>query len=59
MFIDLSLGIPIFINLIAILLLTPKFLELLRDYRARHMGIGVVDPNFRVFSDDKQDDGAD
>ncbi|MDR3254499.1 MAG: amino acid carrier protein [Synergistaceae bacterium] len=53
MFIDLSLGIPIFINLIAILLLTPKFLSLLKDYRARYMGIGKVDPNFKVFSDDK------
>lgn len=53
MFIDLSLGIPIFINLIAILLLTPKFLSLLKDYRARYMGVGKVDPDFRVFSDDK------
>jgi AGCS family alanine or glycine:cation symporter len=53
MFIDLSLGIPIFINLIAIVLLTPKFLSLLKDYRARYMGIGKVDPNFKVFSDDK------
>jgi AGCS family alanine or glycine:cation symporter len=53
MFIDMSLGIPIFVNLIAILLLTPKFLSLLRDYRARYMGIGEVDPNFKVFSDEK------
>jgi AGCS family alanine or glycine:cation symporter len=36
MFIGLSLGIPIFINLIAILLLTPKFLLLMKDYRVRY-----------------------
>lgn len=53
MFIDLSLGIPIFINLIAMLILSPKFFALLKDYRARHMGIGKVDPNFKVFYEDK------
>lgn len=49
MFIDVPIGVPIFINLFAILLLTPKFLSLLRDYRARYMNIGEVDPNFKVF----------
>lgn len=52
MFIDLSLGIPIFINLISILILSPKFFSLLKDYRARHMGIGKTDPNFKVFYED-------
>ncbi len=49
MFIDVSIGIPIFVNLFAILLLTPKFLQLLRDYRARYMGQGEIDPTFKVF----------
>ncbi len=49
MFIDVSVGIPIFINLFAILLLTPKFMALLRDYRARYMGQGEIDPDFKVF----------
>ncbi|EFC90696.1 amino acid carrier protein [Dethiosulfovibrio peptidovorans DSM 11002] len=49
MFIDISIGIPIFVNLLAILLLTPKFLDLLRDYRARYMGHGKVDADFKVF----------
>jgi len=49
MFIDVSVGIPIFINLFAILLLTPKFMALLRDYRARYMGQGEIDPGFKVF----------
>ena len=53
MFIDLSLGIPIFINLVAILILTPKFLALLKDYRARYMGKGTVDPKFKVFYEDR------
>ena len=39
MFIDVSMGIPIFINLFAILILTPKFPSLLRDYRARYISI--------------------
>ena len=50
MFIDVSIGVPIFINLFAILLLTPKFLSLLRDYRARYMNIGETDLNFEVHS---------
>ncbi|MCF7936185.1 MAG: amino acid carrier protein [Synergistales bacterium] len=49
MFIDVSVGIPIFINLFAILLLTPKFLQLFRDYRARYMNIGEIDPDFKIF----------
>lgn len=53
MFIDLSLGIPIFINLTAILILSPKFFQLLKDYRARYMGIGSIDPKFKVFYEDK------
>jgi AGCS family alanine or glycine:cation symporter len=42
-------GAPTFINLFAILLLTPKFLELLKDFKARHLGVGKIDPNCRVF----------
>lgn len=49
MFIDVSMGIPIFINLFAILLLAPKFLSLLRDYRARYMNAGEIDPDFKLF----------
>lgn len=52
MFIDLSLGIPIFINLIAVLILTPKFTALLKDYRARYMGKGETVPGFKVFYED-------
>ena len=50
--VDVSLLIPVFSNLLAIFLLRKKFWELLKDYKARYMGIGVVDPNFYVFYED-------
>jgi len=53
MFIDLSLGIPIFINLIAIFILAPKFFALLKDYKARYMNIGTVDPKLKIFYEDR------
>ena len=50
--VDVSLLIPVFSNLLAIFLLRKKFWELLKDYKARYMGIGKVDPNFYVFYED-------
>lgn len=54
MFIDLALGIPIFVNLISIIMLSGKFASLLRDYKARIMGKGAVDPSFKVFYEDAE-----
>lgn len=54
MFADLSVGLPIFINLFAILMLTPKFMELFRDYKARYMGMGETVPGFKVFYEDPE-----
>lgn len=51
---DLTTGIPAFINLIVIVLLSGKFFQLLKDYRARYLGIGQVDPNFKLFDEDTQ-----
>lgn len=48
-FADISSGIPTFANLLALLLLSGKFVSLLKDFKARHMGIGNVDPQFKVF----------
>lgn len=48
---DLCLIIPVFINLIIMLIMSPKFFQLLRDYKARYMGIGTVNPNFQPFYD--------
>ena len=47
--IDITLVIPIFFNIIALVLLGGKFKELLNDYSARYLGKGTVDPNFKVF----------
>ncbi|MEG2678845.1 MAG: amino acid carrier protein [Oscillospiraceae bacterium] len=53
LFADLATGIPTFINVAVVLILMPKFLALLKDYKARYLGIGVVDPEFSVFYEDK------
>ncbi len=51
--VDLSTGVPTFANLFAMLFLMGKFLELLKDYKARYMGIGEVDPDFLIWYEDK------
>lgn len=51
---DLTTGIPAFINLIVIICLSGKFFQLLRDYKARYLGIGKVDPDFKLFDEDVQ-----
>ena len=52
--VDLSTGVPTFANLIAMLFLMKKFLELMKDYKARYMGIGEVDPDFVIWYEDKK-----
>jgi len=52
-FSDASTALPIFANLLALLILAPRFVELLRDYKARYMGIGEIDPNFKPFYHDR------
>ncbi len=52
-FSDASTALPIFANLLALLILAPRFVELLKDYKARYMGIGQVDPNFKPFYHDR------
>lgn len=52
--VDLSTGIPTFANLFAMLFLLKKFLGLLKDYKARYMGIGEVDPEFVLWYEDKK-----
>jgi len=55
LFADMSTALPIFANILAILILSPKFFSLLKDYKARHMGIGEIDPDFKVFYDEQKD----
>ncbi|MFC4409126.1 alanine/glycine:cation symporter family protein [Chungangia koreensis] len=52
-FADITTAIPTFINLVVIMVLSKKFFELLRDYKARHLNIGTIDPDFNVFYEDK------
>lgn len=51
-FADITSAIPTFINVIVILILSNKFFALLRDYKARYMGIGRIDPNLSLFYED-------
>ena len=46
---DFSSGLPTYVNLFVIIMLSGKFFEILKDYKARYMGIGQIDPNFKIF----------
>ena len=50
--VDLTLVIPVFANLLGLIGLRGKFWALLKDYKARYMGKGKVDPNFNLFYED-------
>lgn len=49
LFADLATGIPTFVNVAVILVLAPKFIQLLNDYKARYLNIGEIDETFEVF----------
>jgi AGCS family alanine or glycine:cation symporter len=53
-FADITSAIPTFINVVVILILSKKFFELLADYKARYLGIGSVDPAFKLFYEAKK-----
>ncbi len=46
---DAATAFPIFANMIAMFILTPVFIKLYKDYRARYKGIGKIDENYQVF----------
>lgn len=52
--VDLGTGVPTFANLFAMVFLLGKFFSLLKDYKARYMGIGEVDPEFVIWYEDKK-----
>ncbi|MEN1761592.1 sodium:alanine symporter family protein [Anoxynatronum sibiricum] len=52
LFADLTSAIPTFINVLVILVLSPTFIHLVKDYRGRHLGDGDFDRNFHVFYED-------
>lgn len=55
LFSDASTALPIFANVLSLIILSPKFIELLKDYKARYMGIGEIDPNFKVFYEENKE----
>ncbi|WP_324822644.1 sodium:alanine symporter family protein [Sinanaerobacter sp. ZZT-01] len=58
LFSDASTALPIFANIVALLILAPKFTDLIKDYQARYMGIGKVDPNFKIFYEKEENEAA-
>ncbi|MCD7952382.1 MAG: amino acid carrier protein [Synergistaceae bacterium] len=52
LFSDASTALPIFANVVTLMLLAPKFIELLNDYKARYLGVGTISPDFKVFFED-------
>lgn len=50
--VDVSLAPVVFVNLLCMFLLRNKFWELFKDFKARYLGIGEVDPDFYVFYED-------
>lgn len=52
LFSDMSTALPIFANVVALMILSPKVFELLNDYKARFLGIGKVNPNIKLFYED-------
>lgn len=49
---DIVTVFPTFFNVIALFFLADVFVKLLKDYKARYLGKGTVDPNFKLFYDD-------
>lgn len=52
--VDVGTAVPTFANLITLLILCPRFFKLIKDYKARYMGIGEVDPEFLIWYEDKR-----
>ena len=56
--VDVIIVLPLYFNMIAVLLLSNDYFKLLKDYKARWMGIGKVDPNFHYFYDTEPNEEA-
>ena len=48
---DVLIALPVFSNLLALFLLRDKYKALLKDYKAKYMGIGEIDESFKEFYD--------
>lgn len=49
LFADFTSAVPTFINVAVVLVLSPVFLKLLKDYKARELGVGEIDEDFKLF----------
>lgn len=52
-FCDFTTIVPTFLNVVTLFMLSGTFFKLLKDYKARYMGIGEVDPEQELFYEDK------
>lgn len=52
--VDITSGIPTFINVAVILILSKQYFRLLKDYKGRYMNIGTYDKDEPIFYEDKQ-----
>ena len=50
--VDITSAIPTFVNVFVVLLLSGQYFKLLKDYKARYMGQGEVDPSTKLFYED-------
>lgn len=50
--VDITSAIPTFINVAVILILSNQYFKLLKDYKARYLGVGVLDKNMPLFYED-------
>lgn len=51
---DFTTIVPTFVNVVTLFALSGTFLKLLKDYKARYMGIGKLDENVALFYEDKK-----
>ena len=51
---DLLCSVPTCLNIICVLLMSGTYFKIVRDYKARYMGIGKIDPSFQYFYEKDQ-----
>lgn len=51
---DLLCSVPACLNIICVVLMSGTFIKLVKDYKARYLGIGQIDPDFRYFYDQEE-----
>lgn len=52
---DFICALPVCINIISVVLLSGKYRRIVKDYKARYLGIGTVDKDFVPFREEESD----